>query len=344
MNDREQSGLPGWLKGPVMTAAGVLGEDGFGGGLPEDIPLRELGAVVLKTVTSRARKGNPQPTVAARKGYTLNSVGLRNPGLQALLQDILPGWKDRGTSVIVSIADGEPRELRRMAEALRESPVPAAIEINLSCPNTKGGSLQSQDPELTKAALRAAVAGAAVPVIAKLSPNVADIAPIARAAQQAGASALTLANTMPATLLTEEGDPVLGAEYGGLSGPALFPINLALVRRAWEEVSIPIIGCGGISGPREARIYLAAGASAVQIGTRNLEQPWAAVRTARSLRRGTRPRRTAPGVQQARGTETPDAAVNMLTKEALAQQGGTPEDLEEARPPPAGSALVDLMT
>lgn len=280
MADRED-GIP-----PVMIASGALGRDGYGGGLDPNLPLGELHAVVLKTVTMEPRAGNPEPRVIRIPYGTINSVGLENPGLEALIGEVLPRWRNGPARVVVSIAAGTPEELGRMAkrvgENIRRFPELLAIELNLSCPN-QGEPPMGTDSVETKEAVRAARRSTDLPVWAKLAPNLPDIQEIARSAERAGADALTVANTMPVMMLGQEkGNP----RMGGLSGEALFRINLRLAHLASQAVRIPVWGCGGIGSSRDARIYLMAGARGVQVGTAARENPWRAITTAREIREG----------------------------------------------------------
>ncbi len=205
----------------------------------------------------------------------LNAVGLENPGLETVLQDIVPMWSRKSPAVVVSVV-GESMEdfveLGRLADGVDGV---AAVELNLSCPNYHNGAQFSQSPQLAALAVDAFRFAYDMPLLVKLSPNVPDIAPIAQAAEQAGADALTICNTLPAMALdAKTGRPVLANGSGGLSGKALHGVALHLIYRAFPAVGIPIIGAGGVASCRGALDFIRAGATAVQIGTAALRDPW----------------------------------------------------------------------
>ena len=276
------------LANPVMIASGTFGYDGYGRGIPPEAPLGTLGAVLPKTFTRHPRAGNPEPRwfppsfregLAAGKTTLLNSIGLTNPGIEAAMTDLAPRWAQSDANIVISIAGDSPEQWEEMASLTRGVPGFAAIELNLSCPNVDDGAMFSQDPRLTEAAVAGVCRQADRPVWAKLAPNVPDIAEIAQAAVSAGAAALTISNTIPALHIdVDTGRAVLGTGYGGLSGPALRPVALALVHKAARAVAAPIIGVGGIMTGRHAAEYLLAGATAVQVGSANLADPQAAFR------------------------------------------------------------------
>ena len=276
------------IENPVMIASGTLGSDGYGSTLPAELELHRLGAIVMKTITPNPREGNaeprrwPRPPRDARwepSPFYLNSIGMENPGLDAILPEI-PHWVQRwGTRLIISIAAESPSDLGWMADQLDGIPGISGLELNLSCPNTDQGAAFSHQHWLTARAVRTVRLRTSLPVIAKLSPNVPDIGEIARAAQEYGADALTIANTIPAMRIRRgTGTPVLGNITGGMSGPGLLPINLQLVHQAQQVVGIPIIGSGGVGNAQDALQYLRAGADAVQVGSANLADPLAALR------------------------------------------------------------------
>lgn len=275
------------LANPVMIASGTFGYDGYGRGLTEDMDLSQLGAVVPKTVTRLPREGNPEPRwfpESYRQGgdagdfLFLNAIGLTNPGIEAALEDVTPGWSQYNTHVVFSFASDSVEQFAEMAAMANQGTGFQAIELNLSCPNVEDGSLFGHSATLTSQAVAAVRANTDLPILAKLAPNVPDITAIARAAVDAGADALTICNTMPAMRIdTESRRPVLGNITGGLSGPALRPISLALVYQVSNAVNVPIIGVGGILTGEHAVEYILAGASAVQIGSANLmglTAPW----------------------------------------------------------------------
>lgn len=268
------------LRNPVMIASGTFGYDGYGRGLPDDAPLASLGAILPKTFTRHARIGNPEPRwfpSSFREGLEdgettlLNSVGLTNPGIEAAMAELAPQWAQVDANMVMSMAGDSPEQWEEMASFTRSVTGFSAIELNLSCPNVDDGAMFSHYPELTEAAVAAVRRQTGLPILAKLSPNVPDIIEIAHAAVGAGADALTISNTVPAMHIdVDTGQAVLGTGYGGLSGPALRPIAMALVHKAAQAVDVPIIGVGGVMSGRHAAEYLMAGATAVQVGSANL--------------------------------------------------------------------------
>ena len=282
------------LSNPVMIASGTFGWDGYGGGLPEEMNLQQLGAIVAKTVTMTSREGNPEPrwhpkswrkAWQAGESIYLNSVGLTNPGIHAALNEKAPLWSTWKVPVILSIAGESPSQFAQMASMAEGTPGIAALELNLSCPNVDSGAQFSHSPELAHNTILQVKAATSLPVIAKLSPNVPDIVPIAKAVAQAGADTITLSNTIPAMSIdVTASKPVLGAITGGLSGPALRPIAVALVHRTAQAVDIPIIGVGGVYTARDVLEFIMAGAWAVQLGSANLTNPMAPLEVLDGLR------------------------------------------------------------
>ena len=264
------------LRNPVMVASGTWGQDGYGSGLPAGLDLGRLGAIVAKTTTLRPRGGNPRPRFVHGPGWTLNSIGLENPGIDAVLRDQAPKWTGWRVPVILSLAGERVDEYRELATAATGVPGIAALELNVSCPNVEGGLDFGQSPELTEAVTRSVRDVTRLPVIVKLSPNVTSIQALATAAVRGGAHAVTLTNTLVGMAFDpESGGPVLGTPTGGVSGPALKPVALSMVHRTYAAVDVPIIGVGGIGDAQDAVDYLRAGASAVQVGVANFANPWA---------------------------------------------------------------------
>lgn len=259
------------FKNPVMPASGTY--DYFENNA-DCFPVSELGAVMIKSVHRLRRPGNPGPRIAEVCGGMLNCVGIPSVGIEAFLRDELPRYENIGTQVILSISGSEPVHYTEIAELVGDDPRIAALEMNLSCPNVGSGLPFSSDPQLLYDTVRQTRQRTTLPLYAKLSPNVTDIRVSCRAAEDAGADALTLSNTFRAmTIDIQKRRPYLGNLSGGMSGPAVKPMNMFLVWQAYESVHIPIIACGGIASWRDAVEYLMAGASAVQVGSCNFNDP-----------------------------------------------------------------------
>lgn len=259
------------FKNPVMPASGTY--DYFENNA-DCFPVSELGAVMIKSVHRLRRPGNPGPRIAEVCGGMLNCVGIPSVGIEAFLRDELPRYENIGTQVILSISGSEPVHYAEIAELVGDDPRIAALEMNLSCPNVGSGLPFSSDPQLLYDTVRQTRQRTTLPLYAKLSPNVTDIRVSCRAAEDAGADALTLSNTFRAmTIDIQKRRPYLGNLSGGMSGPAVKPMNMFLVWQAYVTVHIPIIACGGIASWRDAVEYLMAGASAVQVGSCNFNDP-----------------------------------------------------------------------
>lgn len=259
------------FKNPVMPASGTY--DYFENNA-DCFPVSELGAVMIKSVHRLRRPGNPGPRIAEVCGGMLNCVGIPSVGIEAFLRDELPRYENIGTQVILSISGSEPVHYAEIAELVGDDPRITALEMNLSCPNVGSGLPFSSDPQLLYDTVRQTRQRTTLPLYAKLSPNVTDIRVSCRAAEDAGADALTLSNTFRAmTIDIQKRRPYLGNLSGGMSGPAVKPLNMFLVWQAYETVHIPIIACGGIASWRDAVEYLMAGASAVQVGSCNFNDP-----------------------------------------------------------------------
>ena len=259
------------FKNPVMPASGTY--DYFENNA-DCFLVSELGAVMIKSVHRLRRPGNPGPRIAEVCGGMLNCVGIPSVGIEAFLRDELPRYENIGTQVILSISGSEPVHYAEIAELVGDDPRIAALEMNLSCPNVGSGLPFSSDPQLLYDTVRQTRQRTTLPLYAKLSPNVTDIRVSCRAAEDAGADALTLSNTFRAmTIDIQKRRPYLGNLSGGMSGPAVKPMNMFLVWQAYETVHIPIIACGGIASWQDAVEYLMAGASAVQVGSCNFNNP-----------------------------------------------------------------------
>ncbi len=264
-----KSGLP--LANPVMTASGT-----FGNGLDylKVFDIQRLGAIVSKAVTLRPRRGNVQPRVAETAAGMINSIGLQNIGLRAILRDVAPVWATWRVPVVVNIAGESVSDYAELARRLDDVAGVSGLELNGSCPNVEDGLEFGTAPRAAADVTAAVRRQTTLPVIVKLTPNVTDIVDMARAVVDAGADALTLINTFPALSIDVEARrPALGWGSGGLSGPALKPIALKMVYQVASAVDIPIIGCGGVTSGEDAVEYLMAGACAVQVGTATFLNP-----------------------------------------------------------------------
>lgn len=269
---RRKRGLP--LANPVMTASGT-----FSNGLEftKVFDIQKLGAIVSKGTTPRPRSGNPQPRTAETPCGMLNSIGLQNVGVEALIRDVAPVWATWRVPVIVNIAGETVEDYGELAARLDGVPGVSGLELNVSCPNVAmGGMFFGQDPGVAAAVTDAALRQTTLPVIVKLTPNVTDIVAVARAVAEAGADAITLINTVLAMAIdVHSRRPVLSTTLGGLSGPAIKPIALRMVYQVAAAVDVPVIGCGGISSGLDAIEFLMAGATAVQVGTATFCNPLA---------------------------------------------------------------------
>jgi dihydroorotate dehydrogenase (NAD+) catalytic subunit len=271
------------LAHPVMNASGTLDAlAARAAGLAIDA---ELAAVVTKTVTPLAREGNASPRVCEAAGGMLNSIGLPNPGLEAFAATVLPATRALGRPLVVSIGGFEHGDYELACHRLDGESGIAALELNVSCPNVTSGCISiGSDPAETEAVVRVCRAATRLPLWVKLSPNVADMAEIARAAQRGGGDALVLTNTLRALAIDHRTlRPLLGGITGGLSGPALKPVALAAVLACREACSLPIVGVGGIASGWDALEFLAAGASAVQVGSAAFREPLLARRVREEL-------------------------------------------------------------
>ena len=260
------------LRNPVMTASGTL-SNGLEAARIFDV--NRLGAVVSKGTTLHPRAGNPQPRTAETPSGMLNTIGLQNVGVEALVRDVAPVWATWQVSVIVNIAGETVEEFGALASRLDGVPGVSGIEANISCPNVAvGGMLFGQDAKQAAAVTAAVVRATTLPVIVKLTPNVTDIVAIAKAVVDAGADALCLINTLQAMAIDIRARrPVLSTVFGGLSGPAIKPVALRAVYQVAGAVDVPIVGCGGIRSGDDAIEFIMAGATAVQVGTATFSNP-----------------------------------------------------------------------
>jgi len=263
-------GLP--LANPVMTAAGTFG---YGTEYQHLFDIQKLGAIVCKGTTLQPKEGNPQPRLAETDCGLLNSIGLQNIGVKALVNEKTPIWATWRVPVIVNIAGETVDEYAQIAGALDGVPGISAIEVNISCPNVKAGGMEFGARAESAARVTAAVKSAtSLPLIVKLTPNTGEIVSIAQAVAGAGADALCLINTVKGMAIDiHRRKPMLGNRTGGLSGPAVKPVALAMVYEVSGEVDLPIVGCGGIASGNDAIEFILAGASAVQVGTAGFANP-----------------------------------------------------------------------
>lgn len=264
------------MKNPVMTASGTFG---FGETYEDFFPVAELGALVVKGVTPTQRSGNPPPRLAETPAGLLNSIGLENPGVDAVIKDYLPRLHNCGVPVIVNIAGNTLEEYCLVTEKLTASSIVSGIEVNISCPNVKAGGLAfGSRPDMAARVIKAVRQNTSLPVIAKLSPNVTDIVEIALAVEQAGADAVSLINTLLGMAIdVRKRKPRLANIMGGLSGPAIKPVALRMVWQVAQQVKIPVIGQGGIVTAEDALEFIMAGATAVAVGTGQFLNPQSCV-------------------------------------------------------------------
>jgi len=256
------------LRNPVMVASGTFG---YGEEYAELLDLNRLGAIVTKTITLKPRLGNEPPRIVETASGILNSIGLQNVGLNGLIRDRLPFLKKYSVPLIVSIAGETPEEYVQLAKRLGREEI-EGLELNLSCPNIKykRGLMFAQDSQATHRVVSRVRKATRLPLIVKLSPNVTDIASLAKVCEESGADVVSLINTFTAMAVdVESRRPILRQITGGLSGPAIKPIALRMVYEVHKAVKIPIIGIGGIMTASDALEFIIAGARAVAIGTGN---------------------------------------------------------------------------
>jgi dihydroorotate dehydrogenase (NAD+) catalytic subunit len=270
------------LKNPVIAASGTFG---YGVEFEKLVDLNALGGLVVKGLSREPIEGNPAPRIYETAAGMLNSIGLQNIGVRAFVAEKLPALAQLQTAVFANVFGYQPEDYAEVVRVLEDYPGVAGYELNVSCPNTRhGGIYFSSDPSLLAEVVGAVKPVAHRPVVVKLSPNVSAIEPLARAAEDSGANALSLVNTFVALAIdARTRRPRLGAAFGGLSGPAIKPIALRLVCQAARAVKIPVIGLGGIANGTDAAEFLIAGAGAVEVGTAIFIDPQAPVRIAREL-------------------------------------------------------------
>ncbi|MBI2851263.1 MAG: dihydroorotate dehydrogenase [Chloroflexi bacterium] len=260
------------LANPVMTASGTCG---YGTEEGHFFDVQRLGALVCKGTTLEPRAGNPQPRIVETASGMLNSIGLENIGVKALIRDKAPVWAGWRLPVIVNIAGEKVEDYARLAEQLDGVSGVSGIEVNISCPNVKAGGAEfGTDPALAAEVTRAVRKATTLPVLVKLTPNTSDIVKVACAVAGAGADALTVINTLKGMAVDiAKRRPVLGNISGGLSGPAIKPVALYMVYQVAGAVKLPVIGCGGIATASDAIEFIMAGASAIEVGTAGFSNP-----------------------------------------------------------------------
>lgn len=269
------------LKNPILVASGTFG---YAKEMTAFVDFAQLGGIIPKTVTPQPRPGNPPPRTVETASGMLNSIGLDNDGFDQFVAEKLPYLTSLGTSIIVNIAAKLNDDFRRMAAVLQSQHGVAGIELNISCPNVSGGVDFGTDPSLAAEVVAAVRSECDLPVIAKLTPNVTSVIPIAQAVADAGADAVSLVNTFQGMAIDwKRQKPVLGNVLGGLSGPAIKPLALRIVWQVAKAVNIPIIGIGGIQTLDDVMEFLVAGASAIQVGTANFYNPGLANQLVRDL-------------------------------------------------------------
>ena len=261
------------LKNPVIPASGTFG---FGLELADTLDLNVLGGISLKGTTREARFGNPTPRIAECTAGMINSVGLQNPGIEALVSDKAPALRRIYDGVIIANISGySVEEYAFNCERADACPAIDILEVNVSCPNVHGGGMAfGTDPQSAAAVTEAVRAVTRKPVFIKLSPNVTEIVSIARACEDAGADGITLINTLLGMRIDiKKRKPVIANKMGGFSGPAVFPLALRMVYQVAHACRIPVMGCGGVARAEDVLEMMMAGATAVQVGAENLRNP-----------------------------------------------------------------------
>lgn len=278
------------LKNPVMVASGTFG---YGEEFRDFINLKELGAIVTKTITLKPRLGNAMPRTCETPAGMLNSIGLENPGIGKFIEEKLPFLVKTGVPIIVSIAsEKDTDEFIDLAQRIDKVEAVSAIELNISCPNIQhaknralASQLVSQDSDATYKVVKAVRRATQKTIITKLSPNVTCITDIAQAAEEAGSDILALINTLTAMSINiETRRPKIAAGYAGLSGPAIRPVAVKMVWECYQKIRIPIIGMGGIIDTLSALEFMIAGAAAVSIGTANFVNPATTIEIIKGLK------------------------------------------------------------
>ena len=265
------------LKNPVMTASGTFG---YGLEFADLVPLDEIGGIIVKGTTLKARQGNDYPRMAETPQGMLNCVGLQNKGVDYFIEHIYPQIKDIGTNIIVNVSGSSPENYAECANRIDSLENIPAIEVNISCPNVKdGGMAFGATCEGAASVVKAVRKAYHKTLIVKLSPNVTDIASIAKACEAEGADSVSLINTLMGMAIDiEKRKPKLSIRTGGLSGPAVKPVAVRMVNDVFNAVKIPVIGLGGIMTAEDAIEFFMAGATAIEVGTANFVDPTATIK------------------------------------------------------------------
>ncbi len=260
------------LANPVMTASGTFG---YGTECVDLCDIQRLGAIVCKATTLKPREGNPQPRLAEVESGLLNAIGLQNIGVERVIKEKAPIWAGWKVPVIVNIAAETFTDYAEIASKLNRVAGVSALELNISCPNVSAGCMEfGAEPKQAAKVTSIVRAATTLPLLVKLTPNTADIVAVAQAVVSAGADAVSLINTLKGMSVDiYKRRPMLGNITGGLSGPVIKPVALAMVYKVAGAVKVPVIGCGGISTAEDALEFIMAGASAIQVGTACLVNP-----------------------------------------------------------------------
>lgn len=306
------------LVNPVLAASGTFG---YGLEFAKILNLNKLGGIVTKGLSREPIRGNPAPRLWHTDAGMINSVGLQNVGVRAFVSDKLPALREYSVPIFANIFGYAVEDYVEVIRALEGAEGIAGYELNVSCPNTKeGGMFFSSDPALIFDLVARVRSAARRPVIVKLSPNVARIQPFASAAEEAGADAISLINTVVSLALDiPTGKPRIGAGFGGLSGPAIRPLALRMVYEAVQVVKIPVIGLGGITKGEDAAEFIAAGARAVQVGTATFVNPRAPLEIAKQLDRVLRTLKLSNVEQLAGNVRLPGMAPNKAMDDVSAK-------------------------
>lgn len=271
------------FQNPVLTASGTFG---YGEEFAHLIDLNQLGGIVVKGISAEPMEGNPAPRIYETESGMLNAIGLQNVGARRFLKEKLPFLRNLRARCIVNVFGYTTEDYVRCIEILNEGEGIDAYELNISCPNTRcGGMVYGNDPRLTEEVVAASKKAARFPLFVKLSPNVTDITVLARAAEAAGADALSLVNTFVGMAIdVETRAPRISNVTGGLSGPAIKPVAVRMVYQVARAVKIPVIGIGGIATTEDSLEFFIAGARAVQVGTANFYAPDTSLRVVKGIR------------------------------------------------------------